>query len=80
LETPSFEKPEVWATEITALNGLSGANTDELDSVVDGVREVVKKAEGNAKKGAKPKKAPKKAIASKKGKKQEVSESDRDSD
>ncbi|KAJ7932783.1 AP endonuclease [Mycena leptocephala] len=80
LETPSFEKPEVWATEITALNGLSGANTDELDSVVDGVREVVRKAEGNAKKGAKPKKAPKKAIASKKGKKQEDSESDRDSD
>ncbi|KAJ7615123.1 xylose isomerase-like protein [Mycena rosella] len=30
LETPSFEKPEVWAKEIGVLNGLSGADASEL--------------------------------------------------
>lgn len=44
LETPSFEKPEVWATEIAALDGLSGARADELGAVVDGIKDVAKKA------------------------------------
>ncbi|KAJ6567064.1 xylose isomerase-like protein [Mycena capillaripes] len=72
LETPSFEKPEVWATEITALNGLSGANVDELESIVAGIRDVVKKAGGNSK----PKKAPKKTTAKKGKKKVEQEESE----
>ncbi|KAF7353908.1 AP-endonuc-2 domain-containing protein [Mycena venus] len=60
LETPSFEKPEVWAAEIAALDGLSGTNAglDKLGPVVDGVREVVKKASGGA--GASSKTKPKK--------------------
>ncbi|KAJ7718963.1 xylose isomerase-like protein [Mycena maculata] len=66
LETPSFEKPEVWAKEIAALNGLSGASADGLEVVVGGVEEVVKKAGGGVVK-PKPKKAPKKAAT--KGKK-----------
>ncbi|KAJ7684281.1 xylose isomerase-like protein [Mycena polygramma] len=77
LETPSFEKPEVWAAEIAALNGLSGVAADGLESVVVGVKEVVGKAAGAS---AKTKKAPKKTAA-KKGKKkakQEESESDGD--
>lgn len=64
LETPSFEKPEVWAAEITALNGMSGASADGLEVVVSGVEDVVKQAGGGA---SKTKKTPKKA-ATKKGK------------
>ncbi|KAF7359042.1 AP-endonuc-2 domain-containing protein [Mycena sanguinolenta] len=62
LETPSFEKPEVWATEITALNSLSAVAADadadeQFVSLVDSVREVVKKAGGNSKTSKAPKKA-----------------------
>ncbi|KAJ7237752.1 xylose isomerase-like protein [Mycena haematopus] len=76
LETPSFENPEVWATEINALSGLSGANADELTSFVDGVRDVVKKTGGNSK----TRKAPKKAAAKKGQKKSKQENSDSDSD
>ncbi|KAJ7500423.1 xylose isomerase-like protein [Mycena galericulata] len=57
LETPSFEKPEVWAAEIAALNGMSGASADGLEGVVSGVEKVVKQAGGGV---SKAKKAPKK--------------------
>ncbi|KAJ7829981.1 xylose isomerase-like protein [Mycena olivaceomarginata] len=53
LETPSFEKPEVWATEIAALDGLSEARADELGAVVDGIKDVVKKAAAGGRKGRK---------------------------
>ncbi|KAJ6606015.1 xylose isomerase-like protein [Mycena vulgaris] len=76
LETPSFEKPEVWATEITALNSLSGADADELEAMAAGVKEVVKKSEGS-----KPKKAaPKKATAKKGKKKSKAADSESDSE
>ncbi|KAJ6509175.1 xylose isomerase-like protein [Mycena vitilis] len=78
LETPSFEKPEVWAAEIAALNGLSGIAADGLESAVVGVKELVGKAAGAS---VKTKKAPKKTAAAKKGKKkakQEELESDGD--
>ncbi|KAJ7490901.1 xylose isomerase-like protein [Mycena latifolia] len=75
LETPSFEKPEVWATEIGVFNGLSGADAGDLESVVDGVKEVVKRSEAS-----KPKKAPKKTAAKKGKKKSKAADSDAESD
>ncbi|KAJ7142105.1 xylose isomerase-like protein [Mycena crocata] len=71
LETPSFEKPEVWAAEIAALHGLSGADADEdkLEAVAMGVKAVVdvcsKSKKGTAPKTKKPpaKKGKKKAKA-----------------
>ncbi|KAF8209355.1 xylose isomerase-like protein [Mycena galopus ATCC 62051] len=79
LETPSFEKPEVWATEIAALSNLSGADADELGVLVDGVKDVVRKAGGNAGASSKIKKAPKKSTV-KKGKKKSKEDSDSDGD
>ncbi len=80
METPSFEKPEVWATEIAAVNGLSGAGADDagLGSIVDSVREVVWKAGGNtgASSKTKTKKAPKKPAAKKGRKKPKQGDSD----
>ncbi|KAJ7119140.1 xylose isomerase-like protein [Mycena epipterygia] len=74
LETPSFEKPEVWATEIGALNGLSGAEQGELESVVAGVKAVVKRCAADSKK------PPKKAPAKKGKKKSKADHSDSDSE
>ncbi|KAK7036029.1 AP-endonuc-2 domain-containing protein [Favolaschia claudopus] len=76
LETPSFEKPEVWAAEIAALNSLSGVTSDESQSVADTIRDVVKKAGGDSK----AKKAPKKAATAKKGRKKNKQEDDEDED
>ncbi|KAJ7310624.1 xylose isomerase-like protein [Mycena albidolilacea] len=84
LETPSFEKPEVWATEIAALDGLSGARADELGAVVDGIKDVVKKAAaGGSTSAAKTKKAPPKKPKAppKKGKgRKKAKQEDEDSD
>jgi len=44
LETPSFEKVEVWAKEVEVLNRLSGLSLDEAEEVVSEIRDVVKKA------------------------------------
>ncbi|KAJ7612086.1 xylose isomerase-like protein [Roridomyces roridus] len=78
LETPSFEQPEVWATEIAVLDGLSGfdlQSEEGLDGLVERVKAVVKRAEGGGKKGKKGKKAP-----AKKGKKKEEQEDEEDED
>jgi AP endonuclease-1 len=49
LETPSFENPEVWATEIETLNKLSTLSEDDANNVngdlVMEIRDVVKRAE-----------------------------------
>jgi AP endonuclease-1 len=76
LETPSFEMPEVWATEIGVLNRMSGAEEAEkdLEDAVVGVTEVVKRVEA-----AKPKQA-KKAPAKKGKKKSKGEQSDEDAD
>ena len=48
LETPSFEKVEVWAKEVEVLNRLSGLSLDEAEEMVkvgEGeIRDVVKTA------------------------------------
>ncbi|KAJ7071781.1 xylose isomerase-like protein [Mycena belliarum] len=76
LETPSFEQPEVWAAEIGVLNGLSGADAGGIGSVVGGVKELVKRAEG-----LKPKKTTKKAATKgSKGKKTKTAQAGSDSD
>lgn len=77
METPSFEKPEIWATEIRALNSLSsGVDGDErevlLDGLASGVKDVVRVASGGSS-GSKPNK---KVVGAKKGKKKVDVESD----
>jgi AP endonuclease-1 len=51
LETPSFEKPEVWATELEVLNRLSNLvvveSTSDSDGMVNVIKETVKKAGGS---------------------------------
>jgi AP endonuclease-1 len=48
LETPSFEKPEVWATELEVLNRLSNLavveSASDNDEMVNVIKETVKKA------------------------------------
>ncbi|KAJ6630382.1 xylose isomerase-like protein [Mycena sp. CBHHK59/15] len=76
LETPSFEEPEVWATEIAALNKLSGADLGEVDGLLTDVKVVVKRLGGGSSTSSKPKKAAKKQVTKKGKKKPEVEESD----
>ncbi|KAJ7494297.1 xylose isomerase-like protein [Mycena galericulata] len=79
LETPSFEKPEVWAAEIAALNGMSGASADGLEGVASGVEKVVKQAGGGVSKAKNaPKKAPKKGKKKSKAKDLDSEEDDED--
>jgi AP endonuclease-1 len=51
LETPSFENPEVWATEIEALNKLSTLSEENAQDIgkdlVVKIRDVVKRAAGS---------------------------------
>lgn len=53
LETPSYENPEVWATEIGVLNRLSGmkheAKDEEVKALADEIKAVVKQSGGGAK-------------------------------
>jgi ribosomal protein L12E/L44/L45/RPP1/RPP2 len=71
----------VWATEIAALDGLSEARADELGAVVDGIKDVVKKAAAGGSTSAaktKTKKAPPKKGKGRKKAKQEDEDSDDD--
>lgn len=58
LETPSFEKPEVWGKEVEVLNRLSSSleNGEKLewDPMVEEIKDIVKEASGGA--SAKPQK------------------------
>lgn len=52
LETPSFEKPEVWAREIEVLNRLSDVSEESeetYETLGNEVKDVVKKAGGSGK-------------------------------
>ncbi|KAJ7041896.1 xylose isomerase-like protein [Mycena alexandri] len=86
LETPSFEKPEVWATEINALNSLSGAPLDtdadageqQLESVMGEIKAVVEKFAGPVKAKKKEKEA--KKVATKKGNKKQKKKQEEEED
>ncbi|KAJ7765665.1 xylose isomerase-like protein [Mycena metata] len=74
LETPSFEKPEVWAAEIQALNGLSGVPlyADASGQLMGEIKAVV----GKFAKPVKAKKEAKKVAAKKAGKKKKTKKQD----
>jgi AP endonuclease-1 len=81
LETPTFEQPEVWAHEIEMLNKLSSLELDaseERQTLVKELKEVLKKAQTSSGKGTKSggKKSPAKKRKKKTGGDEEDDASD----
>jgi AP endonuclease 1 len=82
LETPSFEKPEVWGKEVEVLNRLSSTHGNEekleWEAMVEEIKAVVEEASGGTAKTQKKGKAAPKTAAKKRGKK--VVETDEEDD
>jgi hypothetical protein len=81
LETPSFEKPEVWGKEVDVLNRLSSTyeNEEKLESeaMIEEITNVVKEASGGS--SAKPQKKGK-AASKKATKKRSKKDTETDED